>query len=84
MAALQMSENLASRSTQQMQQWPEGLDDGDLDELTQASHDDTKIVLGSPVRLGYYAIYCLMVNRMTGTIGDTLGDAMKMSLNCLL
>jgi hypothetical protein len=57
-----------SENFQQELQWAEGLDDEDLDALRQAHHDDTKIVLESPVRLGYYALLCLMVNRMIGMI----------------
>jgi hypothetical protein len=53
---------------QQDTQWAEGLDDEDLDALRQARGDDTKIVLESPVRLGYFSLLCLIMNRMIGTI----------------
>jgi hypothetical protein len=49
-------------------QWTEGLDDEDLDELRQAHHDETKIVLESPIRLGYYSLLCLILNRMIGIL----------------
>jgi hypothetical protein len=47
-------------------QWTEGLDDEDLDALRQAHEDNTQIVLESPIRLGYYSLLCLIMNRMIG------------------
>jgi hypothetical protein len=47
-------------------QWSEGLDDEDLDALRQAHQDATKIILESPIRLGYYSLLCLIMDRMIG------------------
>jgi hypothetical protein len=49
-------------------QWAEGLDEEDLDALRQAHYDETKIVLQSPVRLGYFPLFCLITNRMIGKL----------------
>ena len=57
-----------AENPQQEPQWADGLDDEDLVALRQAHHDDKKIVLESPDRLGYYGLLCLMVNRMIGMI----------------
>jgi len=55
-------------NSQQEPQLAEGLDDEDLDALRQAYHDNKTIVLESSVRLSYYSLLCLMVNRMIGMV----------------
>jgi len=62
------TEKAVAEDSQQDSQWAEGLDEEDLNELRQARDDDTKIVLESPVRLGYYSLLCLIMNRMIGMI----------------
>jgi len=46
--------------------WGDGILEEDQKKLDEASKSKDDLILESPIRLGYFAIFCLVVNRMVG------------------
>lgn len=51
--------------------WGEGIAEEDQARLDQAANNTDEIVLESPIRLGYFETFCLVVNRMVGMFSTT-------------
>lgn len=63
---IRMAHNAQDTERAEKSYWGDGILEEDQKKLDNASKSKDELVLESPIRLGYFAIFCLVVNRMVG------------------